>query len=122
MLSNWPPLHAAEQAVAIVYFSGQALVTPTGEISLVPNDGSAADSRRLYSLTDLESAFTRLQVKQVLFLFDGMVSKLRGEAKGKSTAHWDLGGGNTVGLIGGEDLTKGLEDDQHRHGLFTYYS
>lgn len=26
-----------------------------------------------------------------------------------------------IGLIGGEDLTKGLEDDQHRHGLFTYY-
>lgn len=26
-----------------------------------------------------------------------------------------------LGLIAGEDFTKGLEDDQHRHGLFTYY-
>ena len=120
-LFGWLPQHAAKDAVVIVYFSGQAMATPTGDILLAPYDGSAADSRRLYSLTDLESAFAKLQAKQVLFLFDGMVSRLRGEAKGKSTAHWDLGGGNTVGLIGGEDLTKGLEDDQHRHGLFTYY-
>jgi len=85
-------------------------------------DGSAADSARLYPLTDLESAFARLKAKQVLFLFDGMMSRLRGDAKGKTASpRWELGGGNTVGLIGGEGLAKGLEDDQHRHGLFTYY-
>ncbi|OQW36639.1 MAG: hypothetical protein A4E19_15035 [Nitrospira sp. SG-bin1] len=119
---GWLPQHAAQDAVVIVYFSGQALVTPTGDIMLVPYDGSATDSARLYPLTDLESAFARLKAKQVLFLFDGMVTRLRGEAKGKSVSpNWDLGGGNAIGLIGGDDLTKGLEDDQHRHGLFTYY-
>jgi hypothetical protein len=51
-----------------------------------------------------------------------MVSRLRGDTKGKpASPRWELGGGHTVGLIGGEDMTKGLEDDQHRHGLFTYY-
>ena len=50
-----------------------------------------------------------------------MVSRLRSDAKGKSVVpRWEFGGENTFGLIGGEDLTKGLEDDQHRHGLFTY--
>jgi hypothetical protein len=55
-------------------------------------------------------------------MFDGMVSRLRGDAKGKTASlRWVFAGGNTVGLIAGEDLTKGLEDDQHRHSLFTYY-
>ncbi len=121
-LFGWLPTHAAKDAIVIVYFSGQALVTPTGDVLLALYDGSAADSARLYPLNDLESAFTRLKAKQVLFLFDGRVSRLRGETKGKTTApRWELAGSNTVGLIGGEDLTKGLEDDQHRHSLFTYY-
>jgi Caspase domain len=121
-LFGWLPQHAAKDAVVIVYFSGQAMVTPTGDILLPLYDGSATDQARLYPLHDLESAFARLKAKQVLFLFDGMLSKLRSETKEKGASpHWELGGGNTVALIGGEDLTKGLEDDQHRHGLFTYY-
>ncbi len=121
-LFGWLRRHAAENAVVIVYFSGQAMVTPTGDILLTPYDGSAAEAARLYPLNDLESALARLKAKQVIFLFDGMVSRLRGDAKGKTASpRWELGGGNTVGLIGGEDLTKGLEDDRHRHSLFTYY-
>jgi hypothetical protein len=121
-LYGWLPQHAAQDAVVIVYFSGQAMVTATGDILLTLHDGSAADSTRLYSLSDLESAFARLKAKQIIFLFDGMVSRLRGDAKKKpASPRWELGGGHTVGLIGSADLTKGLEDDQHRHGLFTYY-
>ena len=122
VLYGWLPQHATQDAVVIVYFSGQAMVTPTGDILLALYDGSAVDSARLYPLTDLESAFARLKAKQIIFLFDGMLSRLRADAKGKTASpRWDLGGGNTLALIGGEDLTKGLEDDQHRHSLFTYY-
>jgi hypothetical protein len=121
-LFGWLPSHAAQDAVVIVYFSGQAMVTPTGDIFLALYDRSATNSARLYPLHDLESAFARLKAKQVIFLFDGMVSRLRSDAKGKTASpRWDLGGSNRLALIGGEDLTKGLEDDQHRHGLFTYY-
>ena len=122
VLYGWLPQHVTQDAVVIVYFSGQAMVTPTGDILLALYDGSAADSARLYPLTDLASTFIRLKAKQIIFLFDGMVSRLRGDAKGKTAApRWELGGSNTLALIGGEDLTKGLEDDHHRHGLFTYY-
>lgn len=121
-LFGWLPLHAHKNAVVIVYFSGQAIVTPTGDILLTLYDGNAADSTRLYPLNDLESAFARLKAKQIIFLFDGVVSKLRGNAKVETASpRWEFSGGNTVGLIGGEDLTKGLEDDQHHHSLFTYY-
>ena len=121
-LFGWLPERVSQNAVVILYFSGQAMVTPTGDILLALYDGSAADSARLYPLNDLGSAFARLKAKQIIFLFDGMVSRLRDDAKGKSVVpRWEFGGDNTFGLIGGEDLTKGLEDDQHRHGLFTYY-
>lgn len=121
-LFGWLPKQATTDAVVILYFSGQAMVTPTGDILLALYDGSAPDSARLYPLTDLESAFARLKAKHAIFLFDGMVSTLRDDAKGKSAVpRWEFGGENTFGLIGGEDFIKGLEDDQHRHGLFTYY-
>lgn len=121
-LFGWLPQQVDRDAIVIVYFSGQAMVTPTGDILLALHDGSAADSARLYRLNDLESAFARLKAKQVIFLFDGMVSRLRGDSKGKTAApRWELGEGNAIGLIAGEDFTKGLEDDQHRHSLFTYY-
>lgn len=121
-LFGWLPQHADRNAVVVVYFSGQAMVTPIGDILLAPYDGSATDSARLYPLTDLESALARLNAKQVIFLFDGMVSRLRGNARGKTASpRWDLGGGNALALIGGDGFTRGLEDDQHRHGLFTYY-
>lgn len=94
----------------------------SGDILLALHDGSAVDSARLYPLHDLVSAVSRLKAKQIIFLFDGMVSRLHGDAKGKATTlHWELGEGHTLGLIGGENLTKGLEDNEHRHGLFTYY-
>ncbi|MDF0673711.1 MAG: caspase family protein [Nitrospira sp.] len=121
-LSWWLPLHAAKNAVVIVYFSGQAMVTPAGDILLTPYDGNAADFARLYPLNEIESVFTKLKAKHVIFLFDGMVSRLPDNAKIKTASpRWELGGDNALGLIGGEDFTKGLEDDQHRHSLFTYY-
>jgi hypothetical protein len=122
VLFDWLPLHMAENAIVIIYFSGQAWVTPTGDVLLAPYDGSPAATARLYPLKDIESALAKLKASQVIFLFDGMVSRLRGDAKGKTASpRWELGGGNVVGLIGGQDFTKGVEDDQHRHGLFTYY-
>ena len=122
VLFDWLPLHMAENTIVIVYFSGQALVTPSGDVLLAPYDGSLAATARLYPLRDIESALARLKAKQALFLFDGMVSRLRGDAKGKTLSpRWELGGRNVVGLTGSSDFTKGVEDDQHRHGLFTYY-
>ncbi len=106
----------------IVYFSGQAAVTPTGDGLLALYDGSAADSARLYPLTDLASAFSRLKAKQIIFLFNGMLSRLSGDAKGKTASpRWSLGGEHTLALIDGEELQQELENDQHRHGLFAYY-
>ena len=121
VLSNWPQLHAAEQAVVIVYFSGRAMVAPSGDILLVPHDGRPATGH-LYPLRDLESALAKLKAKQILFIFDGLVTRLPTKANTKLAApQWGVGGENRIRLIGGEDLAQGLEDSRHRYGLFTYY-
>jgi hypothetical protein len=122
VLFDWLPLHTAKNALVIVYFSGQAMVAPTGDVLLTPYDGSPTAPTRLYPLKEIESALTRLKAKHVIFLFDGMVSNLHSDTKAKVVApRWELGGRNVIRLIGGEEFTKGLEDDKHRHGLFTYY-
>lgn len=121
-LLDWLPPHMNKDAVVIVYFAGQAMVTAMGEVLLVPYEGSPSSTTRLYPLKDLESALARLKAKQTIILFDGMVSRLHNDPKTKSvTPRWDLGGGTAVRLIGGDGYAKGIEDDKHRHGLFTYY-
>ena len=121
-LLSWLPSYMTNDTVVIIYFSGQAMVAPTGEVLLVPYEGSSTATTKLYPLKELESALSRLKAKQTILLFDGMVSKLRRDSKAKAVGpRWELSGGNTIRLIGGEGFTKGLEDDTHRHGLFTYY-
>ena len=121
-LLDWLLPRMTRDAAVIVYFAGQAMVSPGGDVFLVPYDGSPTATARLYPLKDLESALARLKAKQTILLFDGLVSRLPGTAKTKATApRWEVSGGNTIQLIGGEGFSKGLEDDNHRHGLFTYY-
>lgn len=121
-LLDWLPPHMNKDAIVIVYFAGMAMVSPTGETFLVPYEGSASTTSRLYSLNDLEAGLGRLKAKQTVFIFDGLVSRLGPEARAKSTnPQWGAAGGSTIHLISPSGLGNGLEDDRHRHGLFTYY-
>ena len=121
VLSNWPQLHAAEQAVVIVYFSGQAMVAPSGDILLVPHDGRSATGH-LYPLKSLESALAKLNAQQILFIFDGLVTRLPSTTNATPTIpQWGFETKGRVRLISGEGLPRGVEDSRHRYGLFTYY-
>lgn len=121
-LLDWLPTRVTADSVVILYFSGHALVTPTGETYLVPYEGSAMSASRLYPLRDLQDALAKLKVRQSLLIFDGAVSRLGKDGKGKPAGpQWDTGGGNLVELIGTSGLRAGLEPEQIRHGLFTYF-
>ncbi len=121
-LMDWLPSHMNKDAVVIVYFAGQASVSSTGETLLIPYDGTVASTSRAYPLKDLEAALSRLKAKQTLFLFDGIVSRMGPDGKAKtSLPQWNPAGSSTLHVIGINGIGRGLEDDQHRHGLFTYY-
>ncbi|MDO9117436.1 MAG: caspase family protein [Nitrospira sp.] len=121
-LLDWLPPHMSKDAVVIVYFAGQALVNHTGDVLLVPYEGSPTATSRLYPLKDLEAALARLKAKQTILLFDGMVSRLHSDPKIKNLPpRWDSAGSSMIRIISSDSLSKGLEDDKHRHGLMTYY-
>ncbi len=121
-LLDWLPPHMNRDAVVIVYFAGLASVSSTGETFLVPYDGTATTTSRAYPLKDLEAALSRLQAKQTVFLFDGIVSRMGPESRTKTAPpQWNPTGSSTLHVIGTSGLGRGLEDEQHRHGLFTYY-
>ena len=121
-LLDWLPPHMNKDAVVIVYFAGLASVSPTGETFLVPYDGTATTTSRAYPLKNLEAALSRLKAKQTVFLFDGIVSRMGTDSQAKTALpQWSPTGSSTFHVIGTSGIGRGLEDDQHRHGLFTYY-
>jgi uncharacterized caspase-like protein len=112
----------SRDAVVIVYFAGLASVSSTGEVFLIPYDGTAVTTSRSYPLKRLEAALSRLQAKHTLFLFDGLVSPVGPNHRTKtSLPQWNPTGSSTIHVIGTSDIGQRLEDNQHRHGLFTYY-
>jgi hypothetical protein len=121
-LLDWLPPHMNKDSVVIVYFAGLASVSSTGETFLVPYDGTATTTSRAYPLKDLEAALSRLKTKQTVFLFDGIVSRMGPDSRTKTALpQWNPTGSSILHVIGTSGIGRGLEDDQHRHGLFTYY-
>jgi hypothetical protein len=121
-LLDWLPGHMNREAVVIVYFAGLATVAPSGEVFLVPYDGSLATPSRSYPLRDLEAALSRLKAKQTLFVFDGMLAKLSADGRSKGgVPQWNPSGSPTVHLVATNGVGRVIEDEDHRHGLFTYY-
>jgi hypothetical protein len=124
-LLDWLPPHMNKDAVVIVYFAGLASVSSTGETFLIPYDGTATATSQAYPIKDLEAALSRLNTKQTVFLFDGIVSRMEPDTRTKTAMtalpQWNPTGSSTIHVIGTSGIGQGLEDDQHRHGLFTYY-
>jgi hypothetical protein len=108
-----------------VYFAGLVSVGPTGETFLVPYDGTATTASRSYPVKDLEAALSRLHARHTVFLFDGIVSPIEPDKRTKTALstppQWNPPGSSTLHVIGISGIGQGLEDDQHQHGLFTYY-
>ncbi|MBI4000528.1 MAG: caspase family protein [Nitrospira defluvii] len=121
-LLDWLPSKITKDSVVMVYFAGQAIVSPAGETFLIPYDGALDATTRLYPLKDLESALGRLKAKQVLFVFDGTVLKNGAAGRTKvSSPKWSEANESVLHLIATTGFGKSLESDTLRHGLFTYY-
>ncbi len=119
-LREWLPTRPIKNGIVVVYFSGQAMVSPAGQIMLVPYDGAKA-ATRLYRLRSLESVISKLNLQQAILVFEGNVSPIQDNPKTSVTPQWESHGDETIRLIAVEGLGKGFDDETHRHGLFTYY-
>lgn len=119
-LREWLPTRPMRDRIVIVYFSGQALVSPSGEIMLVPYDGTKAVTT-LYRLRSLESVLAKLNPQQAILIFEGKISPIQDNPKTTVIPQWELHGDKAIRLIAVEGLGKGIDDDTHQHGLFTYY-
>ena len=120
-LAAWLPSRVAPESLVVLYFSGQAKVSPSGEVFLVPYEGGGSSTARLYPLKDLQAALSRLKARHIVMIFDGSVSRL-GDAGGKTKEpQWDGGATQVVRLIGTSGVQNGLEPEKLQHGLFTYY-
>lgn len=98
-LASWLPKRTGKDSVVFFYFGGQALAdAKTGEVYLIPYDGTPASSRtRLISLRWLQSRLQKLGAKLALAVIDTPVSTGAESKDGKSrsaAANWsaDLGG------------------------------
>ncbi|MBX3235383.1 MAG: hypothetical protein KF814_04460 [Nitrospiraceae bacterium] len=122
LLLDWLPGKVTEQSLVVIYFAGQAVVSPAGETFLIPYDGNLGSTSRLYPLKDLDAALARLKTKSVLFIFDGTVLKAGSTGTVKQgTVAWGASAGSVARLIGTTGYAKNLESDKLRHGLYTYY-
>lgn len=120
-LLDWLPPQMHKDATVIIYFAGLATVGPTGDLFLIPYDGNTSNTSRAYPLRDLNAALERLKAKHTILLFDGIVSRMGGDSRTKTVAPTWTASGPTVHVIATTGFGKSLEDDKHRHGLFTYY-
>jgi hypothetical protein len=119
---GWLPKRLVADSVVVVYFSGHAAVSPSGETYLIPYDGTHNSTARLYPLKDLEAGLARLKTRQTLFIFDGGVNTLGATGKTKPRGpQWSSSKSPVLHLIGATGLRGGLEPAKLRHGLFTYY-
>ena len=121
-LLDWLPGHMNKDAVVIVYFAGLATVAPNGDVYLVPYDGNTTNASRSYPLKDLDAALGRLKAKQTLLFFDGSLTRLGADSRSKTVVpQWSPSGSSTVHVVAMNGIGKAVEDEGHRHGLFTYY-
>lgn len=119
-LLEWLPTRPTKDAIIIIYFSGQAMVSSTGEVMLVPYDGTKSETN-LYRLRSLESVLAKLDPRHAIMIFEGNIDKIRENPKTNVLPQWDLPGDNAIRLIAVKGFGNGLDDEKHHHGLFTYY-
>jgi hypothetical protein len=109
------------ESLVVLYYSGQALVAPSGDVALVPYDAGKTITKA-FPLKELQAALAKLKVRTVLLIIDPSVVKAGGDGKTKFKAPlWETGGPSITRLIGASGLGSGLEPEQLGHGLFTYY-
>jgi hypothetical protein len=121
VLLDWLPGRVTPESLVVVYYSGQALVAPSGEVAFVPYDGGKTIAKA-FPLKEFQASLAKLKARTVLVIADASMVKIGGDSKTKfRSPQWDTGGPSITRLVGSSGFGSGLEPERLGHGLFTYY-
>ena len=122
---EWLPKQADATTVVYVFIAGRGLVDPsTGAVSVIPFDGTATSSSRLYSLRRLQESLNKLPVQRAIVMVDLSLEHMPVQnGAGPAAPVWlqeEQGKERVMWMVG----NRGLQDSHHfdlgHHGLFAY--
>ncbi len=125
---QWLRKRADAETVLYVYFSGRAVVdSSTGEVLLVPYDGTLFDPEHLYPLSRLQRLVSQLPIQRAIFMFDASLDPSPGaDLTTMPSPDWPSGMDEQwkdveMWMVGNRNLQEANVYAREKHGLFTYY-
>ena len=123
---EWLPQQADGTTVVYVFIAGRGQVDPTtGAVSVIPFDGTASSSSRLYSLRRLQEALTKLPAQRAIVIVDLSLEHppLQNGADASAPV-WprdEQGKERIMWMVGNRAVQEAHHFDLGQHGLFTYH-
>ena len=126
--TRWLRKRADAETVLYVYFSGRAVVdSSTGEVLLVPYDGTLFDPEHLYPLRRLQKLVSQLPIQKTIFMFDASLDPSPGaDLTAMPSPDWPSGMDEQrqdaeMWMVGNRSFQEANVYDLGKHNLFTYY-
>ena len=122
---EWLPRQADATTVVYVFIAGRGLVDPaTGAVSVIPFDGTATSSARLYSLRRLQESLSKLPVQRSIVMVDLSLQHLPVQnGAGPAAPMWpqeEQGKERVMWMVGNRSMQEAHHFDLGHHGLFAY--
>lgn len=122
---EWLPRQADATTVVYVFIAGRGLVDPaTGAVSVIPFDGTATSSARLYSLRRLQESLSKLPVQRAIVMVDLSLEHLPVQnGAGPAAPMWpqeEQGKERVMWMVGNRAVQEAHHFDLGHHGLFAY--
>jgi len=122
---QWLPQQADATTVVYVFIAGRGLVDPaTGAVSVIPFDGTAASSARVYSLRRLQESLSKLPVQRSIVMMDLSLEHMPVQnGAGPAAPVWpqeEQGKERVMWMFGNRAVQDAHHFDLGHHGLFAY--
>jgi hypothetical protein len=122
---EWLPKQADATTVVYVFIAGRGLVDPsTGAVSVIPFDGTATSSARLYSLRRLQESLNKLPVQRAIVMVDLSLEHMPVQnGAGPAAPVWlqeEQGKERVMWMVGNRAVQDAHHFDLGHHGLFAY--
>lgn len=122
---EWLPKQADATTVVYVFIAGRGLVDPgTGAVSVIPFDGTATSSARLYSLRRLQESVSKLPVQRAIVMVDLSLEHMPVQnGVGPAAPVWpqeEHGKERVMWMVGNRAVQDAHHFDLGHHGLFAY--